>query len=482
MKTAVAYMRYSSDNQTENSITYQRNAILAYAVAKKIDVVDEYIDEAYSGTTDQRPAFQQLLTDAESKPAWDTVLIFDRSRFARNHKEAAMNEDRLADAGIQLVSVTQKFKDDPEGCLMKGIFDLFNEYYSRVNAKHTHAGMMAKARAGKHCGGTPPLGYRVNDEGELEIDPVKAEAVRMIFDMFEMGYSYSRMAKTLNESGYTNSLGDPFSEGSFYELLHQEKYTGTYVWNRTRQKNSKHRRNTHAQKPQEQQVVIPNGIPAIITREQFDRVQADMRALAEGSAASKSRYHYMLGGLKVLRCAKCGSLMVGLTNVSHGKRRFYYACPGHRSNGCPTKNIRADRVEQFVAAALADNAFTGIDLATLSDEINTLDSSVKTLKRQQRQVEDKIKNIVKSLAKCRSDDLFEYLQVLNTERNALAAKIKTVQQEEGQLVQADLPRAKRDLKRYLRKSTDLEAKQYIKENVEEITVDNTGLNLKLRVV
>lgn len=393
-----------------------------------------------------------------------------------------MNEDRLADAGIQLVSVTQEFKGDPEGCLMKGIFDLFNEYYSRVNAKHTHAGMMAKARAGKHCGGTPPLGYRVDDEGELEIDPVKAEAVRMIFDMYELGYSYSQMAKRLNESGYTNSLGDPFSKGSFYEILRQEKYAGTYVWNRARQKNSKHRRNTHAPKPQEQQVVIPDSIPAIITREQFDRVQADMRARAEGNSASKSRHYYMLGGLKVLRCAKCGSLMVGLTNVSHGKRRFYYACPGHRSNGCPTKNIRANRVEQFVAAALADNAFTGIDLDELSDEINTSDSSVKELKRQQRQVEDKIKNVVKSLTKYRSDDLLKQLKVLNTERDALAAKIKTAQQEEVQLTQANLLETKKKLKRHLRKSTDPEVKQYIKENVEEITVDNIGLNLKLRVV
>lgn len=125
---------------------------------------------------------------------------------------------------------------------------------------------------------------------------------------------------------------------------------------------------------------------------------------------------------------------------------------------------------------------TGIDLDKLSDEINASDSSVKALKRQQCQVEDKIKNIVKSLAKYRSDDLLEQLKVLNAEKDALAAKIEAAQHKEVQLVQADLPRAKRDLKQYLRKSTDLEAKQYIKENVDEITVDNTGLNLKLRVV
>lgn len=479
---AAAYMRFSSDNQTENSIAYQRNAILAYAIPKGIEIVEEYIDEAYSGTTDQRPDFQRLLNDADDKPEWSMVLIYDRSRFARNHKEAAMNEDRLEDAGIRLVSVTQEFKDDPEGNLMKGIFDLFNEYYSRVNAKHTHAGMMAKARQGKHCGGIAPLGYRVNDQGELEVDPEGAEVVHKIFDMYELGYSYSKMVLALNAEGYTNALGAPFSKNSFYEILRQPKYVGTYIWNRTRQKNSKHKRNAHAQKPVEEQIVIPDGLPAIITQEQFDRVQADMKARVDGNAPSKSRHRYMLGGLRLLRCAECGSYMVGLTNVCHGKRHLYYACPRHRSKTCSTKNIRADRVDNFVAAAIVTEAFTGIVLDELSDELNTSADNVRELKQRKRQTESKIKNVVKSLACYRSDDLIEQLKVLNTEKDVLDAKLDAAQQGKNQLTEDKLPQMQKDLKRYLMKSDDLEAKQYIKENIEEVSVDNSRLCLKLRVV
>ena len=64
----VAYMRYSSDNQTENSIEYQRDAINAYCDANGLTIVEEYIDEAYSATNDRRPSFQRMMSDALRHP------------------------------------------------------------------------------------------------------------------------------------------------------------------------------------------------------------------------------------------------------------------------------------------------------------------------------------------------------------------------------------------------------------------------------
>lgn len=73
-KKAVAYMRYSSDNQNETSIEYQRIAIEAYCDRNGIELVGEYVDEAYSGTNDKRPGFQDLIRDALDKPEWGTEI------------------------------------------------------------------------------------------------------------------------------------------------------------------------------------------------------------------------------------------------------------------------------------------------------------------------------------------------------------------------------------------------------------------------
>ena len=94
-KKVVLYMRYSSDNQNENSIAYQRGNMYAYCADKNYDIVEEYVDEAFSATTDRRPAFQKMMHDAEHHPTWTKVLVYDMSRFARNNSDAVKYTNRL---------------------------------------------------------------------------------------------------------------------------------------------------------------------------------------------------------------------------------------------------------------------------------------------------------------------------------------------------------------------------------------------------
>lgn len=84
-----SYLRFSSDNQNDNSIQYQKENILAYAYKHDYEIVDTYIDEGYSATTSNRPAFQEMIADAQKKHRWKKVLIYDFSRFARNKSDAA---------------------------------------------------------------------------------------------------------------------------------------------------------------------------------------------------------------------------------------------------------------------------------------------------------------------------------------------------------------------------------------------------------
>ena len=83
MKTAVAYLRYSSDSQTEQSIEGQLRVCQDYAARNDIVIVDTYIDRAMTGTNDNRRDFQRMLRDS-AKRAWDYVLVYKLDRFSRN--------------------------------------------------------------------------------------------------------------------------------------------------------------------------------------------------------------------------------------------------------------------------------------------------------------------------------------------------------------------------------------------------------------
>ena len=127
-KKVVSYMRYSSDNQNENSIKYQRARNVSYAVAHNMYVVKEYIDEAYTGRNSRRPAFQQMIADARNNPEWDTILIFNTNRYFRNASEALHYKNLLKKLGIKIISVTQEFDNSPTGILMETVSFALDAY------------------------------------------------------------------------------------------------------------------------------------------------------------------------------------------------------------------------------------------------------------------------------------------------------------------------------------------------------------------
>ena len=83
MKKAVIYARYSSDNQTEQSIEGQVRVCKEYAERNNISILDSYIDRAKTGTNDRRPAFQRMISDSDKKE-WDYVIVYKLDRFSRD--------------------------------------------------------------------------------------------------------------------------------------------------------------------------------------------------------------------------------------------------------------------------------------------------------------------------------------------------------------------------------------------------------------
>lgn len=129
MKTAVIYARYSSDSQTEQSIDGQLRVCEEYAKNHDILILDTYIDRAMTGTNDNRPDFQRMITDS-NKREWDYVLVYKLDRFSRNKYEMAMHKKSLKDNGTKVMSATEFIPDSPEGVIFESMLEGYAEYYS----------------------------------------------------------------------------------------------------------------------------------------------------------------------------------------------------------------------------------------------------------------------------------------------------------------------------------------------------------------
>ena len=127
---AVAYARFSSDNQREESIEAQVRAIKEYAERNGYALHKIYADRGISGTTDNRPEFQRMI-DAAKNGAFDVVIVHKLDRFARNRADSAIYRQELSKHNIQLISVLENFDDSPESIILQSVIEGYNEYYSK---------------------------------------------------------------------------------------------------------------------------------------------------------------------------------------------------------------------------------------------------------------------------------------------------------------------------------------------------------------
>ena len=209
-KKAAAYYRFSSDNQRTESIDAQRRAVHEYCSANDIEIVEEYVDEAYSAKSSDRPSFQRMIRDS-AKREFEIIVVHKLDRFARNRQDSAMYRIILQKNGVVLRSVIENFDDSPESVILESLMEGLAEYYSKNFAREV---MKENAYNGKHTGGYVPFGYNLTPDKKIEINVSEAAAVRKLFDMILEGKSYREIAEYLNESGFRTRGGHAFNKNS----------------------------------------------------------------------------------------------------------------------------------------------------------------------------------------------------------------------------------------------------------------------------
>ena len=157
LKRVALYARFSSDNQRAESIDAQIRAMKKYCQENHYLIVETYVDEAKSATSDKRPAFQQMIKDSDKK-LFDVLLVHKQDRFSRNRYDSAMYKNRLKRNGVTVFSVLEKLNDSPESVIMESLLEGMSEYYSKNLSREVMKGLNEKAQKCKHTGGKPPQG------------------------------------------------------------------------------------------------------------------------------------------------------------------------------------------------------------------------------------------------------------------------------------------------------------------------------------
>lgn len=182
MPNAVIYARYSSANQTEQSIEGQLRDCRAYAEREGLTVVHEYIDRAISGRSDDRPDFQRMIADS-AKKQFQHVIVWKLDRFSRDAYDTAIYKRRLKNNGVSLQSATEAIGNNPESIILEQLLIGMAEYYSIELSQKTKRGLRETALKGNFVGGGVPIGYKV-ENSKLVIDeetaPFRAPVLRAV--------------------------------------------------------------------------------------------------------------------------------------------------------------------------------------------------------------------------------------------------------------------------------------------------------------
>lgn len=375
----VIYARYSCDHQREESIEGQVRECREFADRQNINIVGVYADKALTGKTDRRPQFQKMIKDSERKQ-FDVVIVWKLDRFSRNRYDSATYKHKLKKNGIKVLSAKENITDTPEGIILESMLEGMAEYYSAELAVKINRGLTENALKCKFNGGTMPLGYMKGPDQRLIINPETAPVVVEIFTRYAEGETIREIIASLNERGIKTTRGKPFRQNSLDGLLCNRVYLGYYKYRGEE---------------------VKDGVPAIITQELFDRVQARRARNKQSRAGAKADVEYLL--TTKLYCGHCNSMMVGESGRSkNGSMYYYYKCGNHkRADGCHQRIFRKDVIEKLVIDRAIqiiheDNVIDFV--AECASRIQKQESTMlPVLEAQLREVQASIDNMIKAI-------------------------------------------------------------------------------------
>ena len=404
------YLRLSredGDKTESDSIANQRTLLEAYAADHpELCIVDEFVDDGYSGSNFERPAFQNLFKELEQGTV-NCILVKDLSRFGRNYIEVGRYLERIFPVmRVRLIAVTDNYDSQSvwktSDSIMVPMRNLLNDAYCRDISVKIKSQLAVKRKRGDFVGSFATYGYQKDPSNhtKLIVDELVAETVQNIFRWKISGMSNQGIADRLNaekvlspaarklQSGAKLSLHfrksdePPWSAKAVDRILHNEVYTGKLVQGKTRRLDYRSKKKMNV--PMRDWTIVDNTHEAIIPKEQFELVQRILET--ETRRPNDAETVALFAGF--LYCGDCGSRLVRRSASYKDKRYIYYQCSGSKQNkgSCTSHNLRDEKLYNIVRNALQMQIQIVMEEAEFVENIRQAQQEPYRVRRIERQI------------------------------------------------------------------------------------------------
>ena len=363
------------DDNESNTIINQKEMLTEYVNnLPNATIVDYYVDDGYSGTTFDRPSFQEMFSDVVSGRI-NAIIVKDLSRLGRNYIEIGKYLEQIfPQYDLRVIAINDDIdsflKPDSINNFIVPIKNLINETYSKDISKKVASSYLAMAKSGKFVSGTPPYGYDLDpeDKHHLVINKDEAEVVKKIFEMSLNEDGRVKICKYLNDEGIlcrkelqrrikNNLTLEPFkiktkyiwSTSTIGRMLVNETYIGNLVQLKTYKKSYKDHR--EIPKAQEDWIRCDNTHEAIISKSDFNQVQKLIKKNTKTKKKKEVIYSIYNGKLK---CFDCGKAMVKQDDYRGNRNISNYFCISHLylSKSCSSHKIKTEVLNNTVLESI----------------------------------------------------------------------------------------------------------------------------------
>ena len=427
VRIGAAYLRVSTDMQTEFSPEAQLEDIIKYCIRENIMLPKEniFLEPGISGKrADKRPQFQLMVAKAQEKEhPIDIILIHKFDRFARSREDSVVYKSMLRKKyKIEIVAVKEELPEDKKlAMMMESQLETWGEYYSMNLSDEVYKGLRKKAGRGEH-GSRPPLGYDkvvvdvIRENGkekiirEMRINEEEAKIVKLIFEKFADGESQMEITRYLNSMGFKTKYNGKFSDRSVSWILHNPVYIGYMRWTEGCMNRDWNNPNTICKK---------SNFPVLIPQELWDKVKKrldEQNTMYGKKTKQQVKHEHWLRGL--LRCDSCGELIV--------KCNSSFQCTGYTHGRCNiSHSITVKKVEEAILEELEYNCKNKpVNIEISANSFND-DSEINLLTTQLQQIELK-ESRVKLAYENGIDTIEEYKankERLSAEKKKISSKL-----------------------------------------------------------
>ena len=461
------YIRLSKEDESagpSQSVQNQESLLREFVQQHRLSVFDTYVDDGWSGTNFDRPSFQRMIGDIETKKI-NMVITKDLSRLGRDYIMTGHYMERyFPEHRVRYISLLDGIDTGVDSTAndITPFRAIMNDMYAKDISKKIKSVKRDKQRKGQFIGGKPMYGYKMHptEKNKIVIDEEVAPIVRRIFALALSGISCRKIATTLNEEGVptpsaycgwkarnTGPYSGQWSSERISEMLKNETYIGNMVQGRMVKISYKSKKCLR-QSP-ENWVVVEGTHEPIIDPETFQKVQM----LINSRKHTRSRtYDFLLKGL--IFCHECGYPMAVINRKNAaGEDRLFFVCRTYqrftKAGVCTCHSIKEETVNEAVLAKLREVCQAYLEperlrpiaeeevekakkAAKCEAEIQSLQSKITTLTTKLDQMYmDRLNGLLPE------EDFQRIYQKVKMDRTVLEDRLKNLQNQLDQPVSAE---------------------------------------------